>query len=222
MLETPGPSTASSALWLKAHLEQASLIEVDHGDLQWWWHPDLRAQMLDAVSTHFSGASAAPNLDRVLATVVFTDIVGSTERAASLGDTRWLEVLEDHDALAARELRRHRGEKIKSTGDGLLAIFDGPSRAVSFAQAMCAATRSIGLESRAGVHTGEIERTGDDIGGIAVHIGQRVSAKAGPGQVLVSRTVVDLVVGSGLQFTDLGDFNLKGVPGTWPLFSVIG
>jgi class 3 adenylate cyclase len=176
--------------------------------------------MLEAVYTQFTGASASPNVDRVLATVVFTDIVGSTERAASLGDMRWLEVIREHDALADRELRRHRGQKVKSTGDGLLATFDGPARAVSFAQAMCAGVRSLGLESRAGVHTGEIERFGDDIGGIAVHIGQRVSAQAGPGEVLVSRTVVDLVVGSGMHFTDRGDLALKGVPGMWALFSV--
>jgi class 3 adenylate cyclase len=219
--QMPGAGSGSSALWLGAHLPHASLVEVEHGDLQWWWQSDLRTQMLDAVSTHFSGVSVAPNVDRVLATVVFTDIVGSTERAAALGDARWLEVLEEHDALADRELRRHRGEKIKSTGDGLLAIFDGPSRAVRFAQAMCLASRSLGFESRAGVHTGEIERLGDDIGGIAVHIGQRVSAQAGPGQVLVSRTVVDLVVGSGLHFTDLDDFDLKGVPGKWRLFSIV-
>ena len=215
----PGSITGSSALWLGTHLPHVRLLEVQHGDLQWWWQADLRRQMLDTVCPHFSGVSAPPNIDRVLATVVFTDIVGSTEKAASLGDKRWLEALEAHDALADQELRRHRGKKIKSTGDGLLATFDGPARAVSFAQSMCTAVRSLGLESRAGVHTGEIERLGDDIGGIAVHIGQRISSQAGPSEVLVSRTVVDLVVGSGMHFMDRGDIELKGVPGSWQLFT---
>jgi class 3 adenylate cyclase len=219
--QTPGPSTGSSALWLGTHLPSVSLIEVEHSDLQWWWQPDLRTQMLEAVCTQFTGRPASPNVDRVLATVVFTDIVRSTERAASLGDKQWIEVIKEHDALADRELRRHRGKKIQSTGDGLLATFDGPARAVSFAQAMCAGVRSLGLEARAGVHTGEIEHRGDDIGGIAVHIGQRVSAQAGPGEVVVSRTVVDLVVGSGMKFHDRGDIELKGVPGTRRLFSVM-
>jgi class 3 adenylate cyclase len=219
--DTPEPSTGSSALWLGTHLPFVSLIEIEHGDLQWWWQPDLRAQMLEAVCSHFAGKPASPNVDRVLATVVFTDIVRSTERAASMGDRQWIGVIKDHDALADRELQRTRGKKIKSTGDGLLATFDGPARAVTFAEAMCTGARSLGLEIRAGVHTGEIEQLGDDIGGLAVHIGQRVSAQADAAEVLVTRTVVDLVVGSGMTFLDRGDIELKGVPGTWSLFSLM-
>lgn len=218
--EMPGATSMSSATWLSSHLSNASLLEVEAGDLQWWWQPDLRTRMLAEVSKHFSGKPPAPSIDRVLATVVFTDIVDSTQQAGVEGDRRWMEIIKAHDAIAERELRRFRGKKIKSTGDGLLATFDGPARAVSFAQTFSAAVRSLGIEVRAGIHTGEIEFLENDIGGIAVHIGQRVSAQAQGGEVFVSRTVIDLVVGSGINFEDRGDFELKGLSGTWRLFSV--
>jgi class 3 adenylate cyclase len=176
--------------------------------------------ILDAVEEFLTGVRPVRESDRALATVLFTDIVGSTNHAVRLGDTRWRQVLNDHDSLVSVELERHRGRIVKHTGDGVLATFDGPGRAVRCAQSIVDGVRPIGIEVRAGVHTGEIEWRGDDVGGIAVHIGQRVSALAGPGEVLVSRTVTDLVAGSGLRFLERGEHELKGVPGLWPLFAV--
>ncbi len=152
--------------------------------------------------------------------MLFTDIVDSTATAARLGDRRWKQLVREHDAIIDREVARHRGRSIHSTGDGVLATFDGPARAIRCAVAIRDAVRGIDLEVRAGLHTGEIELQGNDIAGIAVHIGARVSALAGQGEILVSRTVVDLVTGSGLQFVDRGSHELKGVPGEWQLFSV--
>jgi class 3 adenylate cyclase len=152
--------------------------------------------------------------------VLFTDIVGSTERSSELGDSRWRDLLDRHDAAARRQIARFRGREIKSTGDGFLATFDGPARAIECACAIRDAARQLGLDVRSGVHTGEIEIRGDDIGGIAVHIAARVAAKAGTGEVWASRTVTELVVGSGVAFKDEGDHELKGVPGTWRLFAV--
>jgi class 3 adenylate cyclase len=162
------------------------------------------------------------DLDRILATIIFTDIVGSTETAARVGDSRWRRMLDEHDQLIRQEVARYRGRVVKTTGDGALATFDGPARAVRSACSIATGVRRIGLEVRAGVHTGEVERRGDDIGGVGVHIGARVSALAGPGQVLVSRTVVDLVAGSGLEFEAAGTHVLKGVPGEWTLFAAAG
>ena len=159
------------------------------------------------------------NVDRVLATVLFTDIVASTETASRLGDKQWREVLDHHDSLVRREVERNRGRVIKTTGDGALATFDGPARAVRSAQSIADQVRRLGIEIRAGVHTGEVELRGDDVGGLGVHIGARVSSLAGAGQVYVSRTVVDLVVGSGLEFADAGVHTLKGVPGEWAVFA---
>jgi class 3 adenylate cyclase len=155
----------------------------------------------------------------VLATVMFTDIVGSTERAARLGDERWRDLLASHQAAARRELTRFRGREVKTLGDGLLATFDGPARAIRCGQAMAAAARSLGLEVRVGVHTGEVEVIGDDVGGIAVHIAARVGALAASGEVLASSTVKDLVAGSGLQFVDRGVSSLKGIVDEWRLFA---
>ena len=160
------------------------------------------------------------HIDRVLATVVFTDIVASTETASRLGDEKWRALLDEHDRLVRQEVERHRGRLISISGDGVLATFDGPARAIRSAQSIAESVRRLGIDIRAGVHTGEIELRGEDVGGLGVHIGSRVSALAGPGQVLVSRTVVDLVVGSGLTFADAGTHTLKGVPGEWPLFAV--
>jgi class 3 adenylate cyclase len=156
---------------------------------------------------------------RVLATVLFTDIVGSTRKATELGDRRWRELLAQHDALVRRELRRFRGEELKTIGDGFLATFDGPARAVACADAIRGSAHGLGISVRAGVHTGECELIGDDIAGIAVNIAARISAIADADEVLVSRTVTDLVYGSGLEFEDRGLVELKGVPDAWQLFA---
>jgi class 3 adenylate cyclase/alpha-beta hydrolase superfamily lysophospholipase len=176
--------------------------------------------IVDEIEEFVTGERHAVEPDRVLATVLFTDIVGSTERALTLGDHRWRELLEDHDRLVRSHLERARGRAVKHTGDGFLATFDGPARAVRCARAISDAVRQLGIEIRAGLHTGECELIGDDVGGIAVHIGQRVSALAGPNEVLVSSTVKDLVVGSGIEFEDQGAHALKGLPDVWRIFRV--
>jgi class 3 adenylate cyclase len=154
-----------------------------------------------------------------LATVLFTDICDSTARAAELGDARWRDLLERHDDLVRRHLGRYRGREVKTTGDGFLATFDGPARAIRCAGDISQAVRALGIEIRAGLHTGECEVRGDDVAGMAVHIGARVGATAQRGEVLVSSTVRDLVVGSGIEFTERGEHELKGVPGQWRLFA---
>jgi len=176
--------------------------------------------IFDEIEEFLTGSRPIHEPDRVLATVLFTDIVGSTERAAELGDSRWTGLLEEYYGAARRELERFRGREIKTTGDGFLATFDGPARGVRCAQAMGGVASPLGLSIRAGLHTGECELMGDDVGGIAVHIGARVMAEAGPGEVLVSSTVKDLVAGSGLTFEDRGARQLKGVPDEWRLFAV--
>jgi len=157
----------------------------------------------------------------VLATVLFTDIVGSTPRVARSGDAQWKDALAPHNERARREIERHRGRYVASTGDGLLATFDGPARAVRCAEAIGETVRDLGFEIRAGCHTGEIELAGNAVSGIAVHIGARVAAMAGPSEVLVSSTVKDLVAGSGLAFEDAGEHELKGVPDRWHLYRVV-
>jgi pimeloyl-ACP methyl ester carboxylesterase len=176
--------------------------------------------LLDEVEEFLTGARRAPEVDRVLATVMFTDIVGSTEKAAALGDMLWREVLERHQTLVRKELDRFRGREIKTLGDGNIATFDGPARAIRCGTAIAETSRAAGLEVRVGLHTGEVEVMGDDVGGIAVHIAARVGALAGTGEVLVSGTVKDLVVGSGIRFTGRGSHRLKGVPDEWSLFAV--
>jgi class 3 adenylate cyclase len=174
------------------------------------------------IEAFLTGERHGPSLDRILSTVLFTDIVSSTHRLAEVGDTRWADLLAQHDDLARREIERHRGRYIDSTGDGLLATFDGPARAVRCAQTLGAALGELGLGIRAGCHTGEIELAGDRIRGLAVHIGARVSALARAGEVLVSSTVKDLTAGSGLVFEDAGEHKLKGVPDRWHLYRVLG
>jgi class 3 adenylate cyclase len=171
------------------------------------------------VERFLTGTHTPPEPDRVLATVMFTDIVGSTETAARLGDRAWRELLARHDELSRAQLDRFRGRTVKSLGDGFLATFDGPARAIRCAIELRDAIRELGVELRAGLHTGEFEAIGEDVGGLAVHIGARVGALAAPDEVLVSNTVKDLVVGSGIDFADRGEHALKGVPGTWRLWA---
>jgi class 3 adenylate cyclase len=171
------------------------------------------------IEEFLTGSRSSVPVDRVLATVLFTDIVGSTELAAALGDQRWRDLLDRHHGTVRRNLERFRGHEIKTTGDGFLATFDGPARAVRCACAIAEDIRSLGIEVRAGLHTGECEIIGDDVGGIAVHIGARVAAIAGASEVLVSGTVKDLVAGSGLRFHDRGAHSLKGIPGEWRIFA---
>jgi class 3 adenylate cyclase len=178
-------------------------------------------ELLDDLEEFLTGARHAPDPERILATVMFSDIVDSTRRAAEMGDRRWRGVLESIDGSIDRVLDRYRGRAVKKMGDGLLATFDGPARGIQCATAIRdAALAEHGLEIRSGLHTGEIELIGDDVGGIAVHIGARVGASADPGEVLVSNTVKDLVVGSGLDFQDRGEHELRGVPGAWRLWAV--
>jgi class 3 adenylate cyclase len=178
------------------------------------------AAVADAIEEFLTGSKASVAADRVLATVLFTDIVGSTETAAALGDGRWRDLLDKHNSTIRRNIVRFRGRETNTTGDGFLITFDGPGRAVRCACAIVEEIRPFGIDVRAGLHTGECEEIDDNIGGIAVHIGARVAAMAGPSQVLVSSTVKDLVAGSGLQFVDRGEHSLKGVPGQWRIFAV--
>jgi len=177
-------------------------------------------QSFQEIAEFLTGHQADVADDRVLATVLFTDIVDSTRRAADMGDRDWHALLDAHDAVVRAQLNRFRGREVNTSGDGFLAMFDGPQRAMRCAMAIRDAVRSLGIQVRAGLHTGECEVRGDDIGGIAVHIGARVSALAGPNDVLVSSTLRDLVIGSGLEFEDRGAHQLKGVPGEWHLFAV--
>jgi class 3 adenylate cyclase len=179
-----------------------------------------RAVTVDTVET--AGQRRRDPADRMLVTVLFTDIVGSTERAREVGDRRWRELLDEHDRLARELVQREGGRLVKSTGDGILAIFDGPGRAIRCAATLREALRPQGLDIRAGLHTGEVELRGDDVGGIAVHIGARIAGVAAPGEVLVSRTVRDLVAGSGIALEGRGTHALKGVGDDWPLFAVSG
>jgi len=205
--------------FLAGHIPGARYIElpgVDHAPMV----GDNADEIIDAIQEFLTGSRAPVNVDRVLATVLFTDIVGSTEKAVALGDRRWHDVLDNHHAIIRRNLSRFRGREVKTTGDGILATFDGPARGVRCACAITDEIRPLGIDVRAGLHTGECEVMGDDVGGIAVHIGARVAALASAGEVLVSSTVKDLVAGSGLRFGDRGKQSLKGVPGEWHIYAV--
>jgi len=199
------------------HIPGARLVEFTGDDLL-AFSGDF-GPVVDVVAEFLTGARAATTSERILATVVFTDIVSSTERLASMGDQRWRAVLDAHDRALRELVRHHRGTAVKSTGDGLLAYFDGPARAIDFAADGGRAARDLGLEITAGIHTGECELRGDDIAGLAVHVAARIAALAAPGEILVSRTVVDLVIGSGITFEDRGEHALKGVPAAWPVFA---
>ena len=208
---------AQHARYLAEHIPNARYLELAGADHLWWIDGD---DILHEVESFLTGTTRAYEPDRVLATVMFTDIVDSTTRAAELGDRRWRDLSDAHNRAVRRLLERYRGREVKTLGDGFLATFDGPGRAIRCASELRDAVRSVGLEVRSGLHTGEVELTGDDISGIAVNIGARVGARAGAGEVLVSQTVKDLVAGSGLDFDDRGEHDLKGVPGRWRLWSV--
>ncbi|MGZ4242497.1 MAG: alpha/beta fold hydrolase [Actinomycetota bacterium] len=204
--------------WLAEHIPGARLVElpgIDHAG----YAGDSDA-LADEVQEFLTGVRGTPDLDRVLATVMFTDIVGSTDHAAAVGDNKWREILDEHDSIVTRYVEQFRGRTIKHVGDGCLATFDGPGRAIQCARAAAQAVHRLGIQIRVGLHTGEVELRGADVGGIAVHIDARICALAGPDEILVSSTVKDLVVGSGIRFEDRGEHALKGVPDEWRLYAV--
>lgn len=203
---------------MAAHIPGARLVELPGSD-HIFYVGESADKISEAIEEFLTGSRAPAPVDRVLATVLFTDIVGSTETAARLGDQRWRDLLEHHHAVIRRNLARFRGHEVKTTGDGFLATFDGPARGVRCAHAIAQEIKSLGIEVRAGLHTGECEIIGDDVGGIAVHIGARVASLANAGEVLVSGTVKDLVAGSGLRFDERGTYPLKGIPGEWRIFT---
>jgi class 3 adenylate cyclase len=205
-----------NARWLAEHLPNVRYVELDGTDHAPLTDPD---QILDEVELFLTGRPAEVAVDRVLATVMFTDIVSSTEHAARVGDKQWRAVLENQQRVVRAEIARYRGVEIKTTGDGFLATFDGPVRAIACGRTIIDALRSAGLEVRVGLHTGEVERMGDDVGGLAVHIASRVCGLAGAGEVLVSETVKGIVAGSGIGFEERGEHDLKGVPERWRLFA---
>ena len=204
--------------YIAEHIPDAKYVEVAGRN----WHHIVEPwrASFQAVAEFLTGSQVDVADDRVLATVLFTDIVDSTRRAAEMGDRDWHALLDAHDAVVRAQLNRFRGREVNTSGDGFLAMFDGPQRAIRCAMSIREAVQALGIEVRAGLHTGECEVRGDDIGGIAVHIGARVSALAGPNDVLVSSTLRDLVIGSGLEFEQRGAHELKGVPGEWHLFAV--
>lgn len=205
--------------YLADHIKDSTLVELSGpGDV----YPAfaLADQVVDAIREFVTGTPTAMPASRALATVLFTDIVESTARAGEMGDSRWHRLLDLHDETARRELARHSGELVKSTGDGILATFEGPGRGISFASMFRSDLAALGLPIRTGIHTGEVELRGDDVGGMAVHLGARIMELAHPGEILVSRTVRDLVIGSPIAFEDRGTHTLKGIEGEWQLYSV--
>lgn len=204
--------------YLAEHVPGAQLVEIEGAD-HFPFEGDATA-MVDVIEEFLTGSRTRAEPDRVLSTVLFTDIVGSTERAAELGDREWTSLLTAHHALVRGELERFRGKEVRIAGDGLLATFDGPARAVRCACAIRDGVRPLGVEIRAGLHTGEVELTDTGVEGIAVHLGARIADRAAAGEVLVSSTIRDLVVGSGIEFTDRGEHELKGIPGEWRVHAV--
>ena len=206
------------ATWRRA-IPGARFVELD-GDFHASWRPHDYDAMVGQIEEFVTGTHSPTTSDRVLSTVVFSDIVDSTRRAGEVGDRAWHDLLDRHDQVLRTELARHRGREVNTTGDGFFAAFDGPGRAIRGAVAMSRAASALGLDVRVGIHTGECEVRGDDLAGIAVHIGARVAQLAAPGQVVVTGTVRDLVAGSGIAFEDLGPHELKGVAGQWPILAV--
>lgn len=204
--------------YLAEHVPGAKYVELSGADTLYWVGDS--GPMLDEIEEFLTGVRGGSGAERVLATVLFTDIVGSTDRAAQLGDRRWRDLLDRHDQTVRTQIERFRGREVKTVGDGFVATFDSPGRAIECALAIKGALAALDVGMRAGIHTGEIEVRGDDVAGMAVHIGARVSALAGAGEVLVSSTVKDLVVGSTVDFEERGEHELKGVPGMWRLFAV--
>jgi class 3 adenylate cyclase len=200
--------------YIADRIDGATFIELPGADT------GTNPEVANEVAEFLTGVRPVVEVERILTTVLFTDIVGSTARAASLGDKQWRSLLDAHDRAVREQLRRFRGNEINTTGDGFVVSFDGPARAIRCAAEITAATEQLGIELRVGLHTGECEVRGHDLGGLAVHIAARVGALASPGEVLVSGTVKDLVVGSGIEFGERGEHELKGVPGSWKLFAV--
>jgi class 3 adenylate cyclase len=203
--------------YVAEHIQGAKFVALPGNDMLIFSQRDL---IFDEVAEFLTGTRPVTDIDRVLVSVLFTDIVRSTERAASMGDQRWRSLLDRHDQIVREQLRIFRGREVNTTGDGFVASFDGPARAIRCGQVIVEATRALDIELRMGLHTGECEVRGNDLGGLAVHIAARIGSLALPNEVLVSSTVKDLVVGSGIEFQDRGEHDLKGVPGSWRLFSV--
>jgi class 3 adenylate cyclase len=209
--------SVENARYLAQHISGAKCVELEGSDHVPWSGGD---DMLDEIREFITGAREATQSDRILVTLLFTDLVGSTSLAATMGDESWRSSLDAHDLAIRNQIRRFHGREVNTTGDGFFIAFDGPARAIRCAQAIREAIAIRGLGVRCGLHTGECEMRGDDLAGLAVHIAARVAAEARSGEILVSRTVTDLVAGSGIEFTERGEFDLKGVPGTWRLFAV--
>ena len=204
--------------YLAEHITAARYVELPGADVPYWVGDT--AQMLDEIEEFITGMRGRFDAERVLTTIVFTDIVGSTRRAAELGDVRWHDLLDKHDSIVRHELERFRGREINTAGDGFVATFISPSVAIDCAEAIVDAVRALGVEVRVGIHAGEVEVRGADVAGMAVHIGARVAAHAGPSEVYVSSTVREIVTGSRRTFVDRGEYELKGVPGAWRLYRV--
>ncbi len=209
---------AERGRYLAEHIRGAKYVELPGADIVYWVGDT--GPMLDEIEEFVTGVRGVSGVERILATVLFTDIVGSTDRAAQLGDRRWRDLLDRHDQSVRIQIGRFRGREVKTVGDGFVAMFDSPGRAIECALAIRETLDALDIGVRAGIHTGEIELRGDDVAGLAVHLGARVSALADPGEVLVSSTVKDLVAGSNVAFVERGVHELKGVPGTWSLFAV--
>jgi len=206
--------------YLARNIPGAKYVELPGENHVLVFEPEITDRIVGEIEEFLTGSRSETEIDRILATVMFTDIVESTKRAAELGDRQWRALLDRHHDAVRQQLARFRGQEVKNLGDGILATFDGPARGVRCACAIAEEVRPLGIEIRAGLHTGECEMLGNDVGGIAVHIGARVAALAGAGEVLVSSTVKDLVAGSGFRFGDRGSRSLKGVPGEWHIFAV--
>jgi len=216
---TEGPTWTEGSRYVASKIPGARLVELPGADYTPW--AGESDALLDEIEEFLTGVRPVPESDRALATVLFTDIVESTTKAADIGDAAWKRLVAAHHERIRAELARHRGCEVDTAGDGFFATFDGPARAVRCALAATEAVRDLGVEIRAGVHTGEVELDGDAVRGIAVHIGARVAGQAGPSQVMASQTVKDLVAGSGLQFEDAGEHELKGIPDRWRLYRVV-